>query len=304
VILAQIGCFVPAKHATVPVRDRILSRLGTSDDMEHNMSTFFTEMKEISYLLANLTDKSLVVIDELGRGTSTIDGTCCMILTCAPQTYPPCAIFTILGLSLAFAIAEHLLDTPAMTLFVTHYPQITSLAQMYPNVKNVHMKTSIEISADAQGHTSSAPAGMKYLHEVSTGPCDMKSGYGIIMAEQSGFPEDVLDDARTLRNVVKEKFPVLIQHSGHADKSLAALSTILQHLQLLKSSTLDSRALQLYLHNMRDRIPLATAQEMLKKVDKDSENATRAVLTIEERNPASTADVDAARASKVARVEE
>jgi DNA mismatch repair ATPase MutS len=74
VVLAQIGCFVPAKHATVPVRDRILSRLGTSDDMEHNMSTFFTEMKETSYVLSNLTDRSLVIIDELGRGTSTIDG--------------------------------------------------------------------------------------------------------------------------------------------------------------------------------------------------------------------------------------
>ena len=72
--MAQIGCFVPAKHATVSVKDRILSRIGTSDDMEHNMSTFFTEMKEISYVLSNLTDGSLVIIDELGRGTSTIDG--------------------------------------------------------------------------------------------------------------------------------------------------------------------------------------------------------------------------------------
>lgn len=66
---------MPAKHATIPVRDRILSRIGTSDDMEHNMSTFFTEMKDIGYVLANLTDRSLVVVDELGRGTSTIDGT-------------------------------------------------------------------------------------------------------------------------------------------------------------------------------------------------------------------------------------
>lgn len=74
VIMAQMGCFVPAKHATIPIKDRILSRLGTSDDMEHNMSTFFTEMKEVSYLLSNLTDRSLIVIDELGRGTSTIDG--------------------------------------------------------------------------------------------------------------------------------------------------------------------------------------------------------------------------------------
>jgi DNA mismatch repair ATPase MutS len=74
VIMAQIGCFVPARHATIPIRDRILSRLGTNDDMEHNMSTFFTEMKEISYVLSNITDSALIIIDELGRGTSTIDG--------------------------------------------------------------------------------------------------------------------------------------------------------------------------------------------------------------------------------------
>ena len=72
--MAQIGCFVPAKHATIPVRDRLLSRLGSSDDMEHNMSTFTSEMQETAYITTNMTDKSLIVIDELGRGTSNIDG--------------------------------------------------------------------------------------------------------------------------------------------------------------------------------------------------------------------------------------
>ena len=72
--MAQIGCFVPAAYAVIPVRDRILTRLGTSDDMEHNMSTFYSEMKDCAYLLGSLTDKSLVIVDELGRGTSNIDG--------------------------------------------------------------------------------------------------------------------------------------------------------------------------------------------------------------------------------------
>ena len=74
VIIGQIGCFVPAQHATIAIRDRILSRLGTNDDMEHNLSTFQTEMKEVAYILSNITDRSLVIIDELGRGTSNIDG--------------------------------------------------------------------------------------------------------------------------------------------------------------------------------------------------------------------------------------
>jgi len=77
-IMAQIGCFVPARYATLAVRDRILSRIGTSDDMEHNMSTFHTEMKEAAYVLSSLSDRSLVIIDELGRGTSTIDGAACV----------------------------------------------------------------------------------------------------------------------------------------------------------------------------------------------------------------------------------
>jgi DNA mismatch repair protein MSH4 len=75
IILAQIGCYVPAQFASISVRDRILSRLGTSDDMEHNMSTFTTEMKEAAYIIDNVTDRSLTIIDELGRGTSNIDGT-------------------------------------------------------------------------------------------------------------------------------------------------------------------------------------------------------------------------------------
>jgi len=74
VILAQVGCFVCAAHATIPVRDRLLSLIGTSDDMEHNISTFQMEMREVSYIINNISDKSLVIIDELGRGTSNIDG--------------------------------------------------------------------------------------------------------------------------------------------------------------------------------------------------------------------------------------
>lgn len=72
--MAQIGCFVPSRQATIPIRDRILSRLGTSDDMEHNISTFNSEMKETSHICNCITGKSLVIIDELGRSTSNIDG--------------------------------------------------------------------------------------------------------------------------------------------------------------------------------------------------------------------------------------
>jgi DNA mismatch repair ATPase MutS len=80
VIMAQIGCYVPARHAVVSVRHRIMSRLENCDDMEHNMSTFATEMKGISQILTNITKNSLILVDELGRGTSNIDGNAFQIL--------------------------------------------------------------------------------------------------------------------------------------------------------------------------------------------------------------------------------
>ena len=105
VILAQIGCFVPAVQATIPIRDRILSRIGTSDDMENNISTFSMEMKETAYIIEHANENSLVVIDELGRGTSNLD-----------------------GISLAFSISEELIHLKAACLFVTHYPQVISMS--------------------------------------------------------------------------------------------------------------------------------------------------------------------------------
>jgi DNA mismatch repair protein MSH4 len=173
-----------------------------------------------------------------------------------------------LGLSIAFAVAERLLESSAMTLFVTHYPQVTSLAQMYPGAKNVHMRTSIDLAPDAQdatvaGVAVSAASGIRYLHEVSTGPCDMKSGYGLAMAEQCGFPREVLQDARTLRAVVRDKFPVLMQEQhGTAQRSLAAIHTLLQHLLVLRHTNLEPRNMQLYLHNLRERVPDAVAEEI------------------------------------------
>lgn len=92
-------------------------------------------------------------------------------------------ILIIPGVSIAFSIAETLLESEAITLFVTHYPQITYLANLYPNVKNVHLKTSIDLASSPNNANngrliSTATDGIKYLHQVGSGPCDMKSGYG------------------------------------------------------------------------------------------------------------------------------
>lgn len=106
-------------------------------------------MRETSYLINNLTPRSLVIIDELGRGTSNID-----------------------GVSIAFAVAESLIFTPAYTLFVTHYTQLTSLPSLYSNAKNAHFKTSINVSS------SNSSDSLVYMYQLDVGPCDIISGYG------------------------------------------------------------------------------------------------------------------------------
>jgi len=144
---------------------------------------------------------------------------------------------------------------------VTHYPQITSLAGLYANVKNVHLKTAI----DSSGPIGPAiGASIKYLREVGAGPCDLRSGYGILMAEQCGFPSAVLLDARELRAVIRDKFPVLIGENSSEEHSLGSLTTLLQHLSLLKTSThLDDHAVRASLSKLRSAIPDCTAAAII-----------------------------------------
>ena len=202
VIMAQIGCFVPARQAVIPVRDRLLTRMGTGDDMEHNLSTFLIEMRDTAYILRNLTSKSLVLVDELGRGTSNID-----------------------GMSIAIAVAESLLQSTAFSIYVSHYPQITALASFYPTLKNVHLRTIL----------SAADESLHYLHELISGPCEMDSGYGILMAETSGFPANVIADARRISVNLRRAFPSLLGSSG-TQKQQNITNSLLQQLLLLKLS--------------------------------------------------------------------
>lgn len=154
---------------------------------------------------------------------------------------------------------------------MTHYPQITSLAAMYGNAKNVHLKTTIDSISSSSSNSSGAS--IKYLREVGAGPCDLRSGYGILMAEQCGFPSAVLLDARELRTVIRDKFPVLIGGGGgggaessseQEEQSLGSLTTLLQHLSLLKTSTqLDDHAVRSSLSKLRAAIPDCTAAAII-----------------------------------------
>ena len=159
VLLAQIGSFVPAGQCRLAPMDRIFTRIGSSDDLAGGRSTFMVEMSETANILHNATARSLVLMDEVGRGTSTFD-----------------------GLSLAWAAAEQLARLQACTLFATHYFELTGLPDTEPGVANVHLSAT-----EHEGR-------IVFLHHVLPGPASQS--YGLAVAQLAGVPEPVIRRAR------------------------------------------------------------------------------------------------------------
>ncbi|CAM9831328.1 unnamed protein product [Pylaiella littoralis] len=224
VLMAQMGCFVPAEMAVIPVRDSLLSRIGTGDDMENNVSTFLMEMREVAQVLERVTSRSLVMIDELGRGTSNRE-----------------------GMAVAWAVAERLLSSSAYTLFVTHYAQVPGLADLYPNVKNIHLQTAVTPAAAAAGAQTRA---LRYLHKALEGRCDPSDGYGIRTAEMCGLPCEIVEEARIVREqvVVAAKAKATRGSAGAPSDGERDAHELLRTLATLKGSTMDPIALREFLH--------------------------------------------------------
>jgi len=165
VLLAHIGSFVPATRASIGPIDRILTRIGAGDDLARGQSTFMVEMAETSYILHHATSESLVLMDEIGRGTSTYD-----------------------GLALADACARHLAaSNRSYTLFATHYFELTALAEPGSGIANVHLD-AVE-HRDANGHES-----LVFMHAVKDGPADRS--FGLQVAALAGLPKTVVRQAR------------------------------------------------------------------------------------------------------------
>ncbi len=161
-ILAQIGSFVPADYARLPMVDRVWTRVGASDDLASGRSTFMVEMTETAAILLNATPRSLVLLDEIGRGTSTFD-----------------------GLSIAWAVAEYLHDSPAhsaKTLFATHYHELTELAEKLPGAKNYQITAS-----EKDGE-------VVFFHKLEPGKAS--KSYGIAVGRLAGLPQTVIERAR------------------------------------------------------------------------------------------------------------
>ena len=191
-ILAQMGCFVPAERARLPLLDRVWTRVGASDDLTRGRSTFMVEMTETAAILHSATPRSLVLLDEIGRGTATFD-----------------------GLSIAWAVAEYLhnsADHAAKTLFATHYHELTELAERLPGAQNYQITAT-----EREGE-------VVFLHRLERGRAS--KSYGIEVARLAGLPPVVLDNAReVLSRLERYELDVFAEDAMPVAEKVAAAGT-------------------------------------------------------------------------------
>jgi len=194
-ILGQIGSYVPASSARLPIVDRVWTRVGASDDLASGRSTFMVEMTETAQILHNATARSLVLLDEIGRGTSTFD-----------------------GMSIAWAVAEYLHNSPAhsaKTLFATHYHELTELAEHLPGAKNYQL-TATEREGD-----------VVFLHKLVRGKAS--KSYGIAVARLAGLPQSVIERAKSvLEKLEKYELAVFADETKNGMQKAAGMKAAAQ----------------------------------------------------------------------------
>lgn len=188
-LLAQAGSFVPAHSAQLPLFDSIYTRIGASDQLSEGLSTFMVEMTETAAMLKSATSRSLVILDEVGRGTSTFDGMC-----------------------LAQAILEHLLsEVRCLTLFATHYHELTALEKIWPALRNAHMTV-----AERGGE-------IRFLHTLVQGPAG--KSYGVQVAELAGLPSSITKRAKSLLREIESRGPAQGAQLSLLEMSTSEVST-------------------------------------------------------------------------------
>ncbi|RLB11999.1 MAG: DNA mismatch repair protein MutS, partial [Deltaproteobacteria bacterium] len=170
VLMAQIGSFVPASRAKIGLVDRIFTRIGASDDLSRGQSTFMIEMTETANILRNATHRSLAILDEIGRGTSTYD-----------------------GISIAWAVAEYLHDKRVRTLFATHYHELTELALIKPRIRNFNV--GVKESGDR----------IIFIRKLLAGATNRS--YGIHVAKIAGLPDEVIEKAEEILSGIESRSP-------------------------------------------------------------------------------------------------
>ncbi|KAA0711441.1 MutS protein -like protein 4 [Triplophysa tibetana] len=219
-IMAQIGSFVPAEYASFRIADQIFTRIGVDDDFETSSSTFMVEMKEVSYIIHNASAKSLIIIDELGRGTS-------------PEE----------GVGICHSVCEFLINLKAFTLFATHFLELCQLETVYPNVENQHMQVQ-HIHKDGRAES------IVYTYLLSQGHSEERN-YGIRAAEMTAIPTDIIQEAKTVGDKISQR--LWAKHDSDSStlrqRAVYRLSTRL--LQTARNSRLDLESLRHYLKGLK-----------------------------------------------------
>lgn len=206
VILAQMGSFVPASSATLPLYDAIYTRIGASDQLSEGLSTFMVEMTETAHMLKSATQNSLLILDEVGRGTATFD-----------------------GMALAQSILEYILNhLKNHVLFATHYHELTDLDQQFKQIQNAHMK--VLDHKDGQ---------IEFLHILQPGPAGMS--YGIQVAELAGIPKEITSRAQLLLKNLEgaEKKTLVLDTDNKNSKSQVQMSLFDQEVEIQKQRLIE-----------------------------------------------------------------
>jgi DNA mismatch repair protein MSH4 len=226
-VMAQIGCFVPAQYASFPMTHQLFTRISTDDSIEANVSTFAAEMRDVAFILRNIERRSLVIVDELGRGTSTAD-----------------------GLAVAIAIAEALLESRAYVWFVTHFRDLPRILEERSGVVNLHL--AVDIAPDASK--------MKMLYKISDG-CLQEKFYGIVLARVVDLPEDVIEVATEVSNALHER-----NEARKSNKAFLAVArrrklilSLREQLVQAKNGLLEGEALRHWLQRLQNELVVRMA---------------------------------------------
>ena len=221
VIMAQIGCFVPASEATLPIFDAIFTRIGASDDLVSGESTFMVEMNEANNAISNATSNSLVLFDELGRGTATFD-----------------------GMALAQSTIEYIHDNiKCKTLFSTHYHELTDLENNLKNLKNIHVS-----AVEDDGNIT-------FLHKINHGSID--KSYGIHVAKLANLPDSLIKRANQILNVYEnkeKKRDVIIQESLPLDDLIKEESEVEKELKKINPLEMTPLEAINFLYELKQKI--------------------------------------------------
>ncbi|KAL8832463.1 MAG: hypothetical protein Q9170_004874 [Blastenia crenularia] len=219
-IMAQIGCFVPATYASFPIRHQLFARISSDDSIEANVSTFASEMREMAFILQNIDKRSLVIIDELGRGTSTRD-----------------------GLTIAIAIAEALIESKALVWFATHFRELAHVLSERAGVVNLHLQVDMSEAKDR----------MTMLYKIQAGWVQ-ESHYGIAMAKVAGLPADVIEVAEKVSSTLAQN----TERKKKSSRSIALarrrklILGLREQLKQARDGNMEGRVLWMWLKQLQD----------------------------------------------------